>query len=303
MLQIEIVTDDIREVAADVVVLKYAQAFYGADSLVAATLARPDLREIAPRSGEFALVPSEGRIGANHALFLGVVPLFRFDYDQIRGFAKRALGILAEQLPQATTLAMTIHGMGYGLDEREAFLAQVAGLWEAAAKAPSVRKVIIAEKNAARARRLRLLLAEAQQESQPPLDAGTNSQDKPHVFVAMPFSKEFDDVYVFGIQGPANQAGLLCERVDMVTFTGDILERIKTRIQTAKLVIADLSGTNANVYLEVGYAWGVGRPTLLLTRNLDELKFDVKGQQCLVYENIVDLSKKLQRTLDDMVAG
>lgn len=299
-MKIEIVNKDIREVAADVVVLKYAQAFYGADSMVAAALSRPDLRELAPRSGEFALVPSEGRLVANHALFLGVVPLFRFDYTQIRSFAKRALSVIVEKLPQATTLAMTMHGMGYGLDEREAFLAQVAGLWEAAAKAPSVRKVVIAEKNAARARRLRAILEEAERENQPPLDAGMTSQDKPHVFVAMPFSKKFDDVYVFGIQGPVNDAGLLCERVDMVTFTGDILERIKTRIQTATLVIADLSGANANVYLEVGYAWGVGRPTLLLTQDLEDLKFDVIGQQCLVYESILDLSQKLRKCLEEL---
>lgn len=73
-------------------------------------------------------------------------------------------------------------------------------------------------------------------------------------YAAMPFNKELQDVYVFGIQGPVNEAGYLCERMDMVSFTGDILARIKSRIETAALVIADLSGANANVYLEVGYA-------------------------------------------------
>lgn len=110
----------------------------------------------------------------------------------------------------------------------------------------------------------------------------------------MPFSKDLEDVYVFGIQGPVNTAGYLCERVDMTTFTGDILDRIKSRIETGTLVIADLTGANANVYLEVGYAWGKNRPTLLLAKKEDDLKFDVRGQRCIVYKNIVDLSKKLQ---------
>lgn len=300
MLKIEVVNSDIRDVMADVVVLKYAQGFHGADAAVAATLPSRTQRQIAPHSGEHTLVKSDGELAAESVLFLGVLPLFRFDYDQIRLFAKRALQIVAEELPHARTLAMTVHGVGYGLDEREAFLAQLAGLGEVATRFPQLERVTIVEKSASRARRLRALLDEVRKENQLTRDAGKDSQSKPHVFVAMPFSKEFDDVYVFGIQMPVNNAGLLCERVDQVNFTGDILERIKTRIQTATLVIADLSGTNANVYLEVGYAWGIGRPTLLLTRNLDELKFDVKGQNCLVYENIVELSQKLQGFLADM---
>jgi hypothetical protein len=94
-----------------------------------------------------------------------------------------------------------------------------------------------------------------------------------------------------------NAAGFLCERVDMATFTGDILTRIKSRIETAALIVADLTGANPNVYLEVGYAWGKDRPTLLLTKKSDELKFDVRGQRCLVYKNIADLAKKLEADL------
>jgi nucleoside 2-deoxyribosyltransferase len=80
----------------------------------------------------------------------------------------------------------------------------------------------------------------------------------------------------------------------MQTFTGDILYRIKSQIETASLVIADLTGANPNVYLEVGYAWGKGRPTLLLAKKGHDLKFDVQGQKCIFYENIVELEKRLQ---------
>ena len=129
------------------------------------------------------------------------------------------------------------------------------------------------------------------------IDAGVQSESKKHVFVAMPFAKEYEDIYIFGIQSPVNAIGLLCERVDMVAFTGDILERVKNRIDTATLILADLTGANANVYLEVGYAWGRGRPTLLIARSGDDLKFDVRGQRIVIYDNIVDLSKKLSNDL------
>ena len=106
-----------------------------------------------------------------------------------------------------------------------------------------------------------------------------------------------EDVYGFGIQGPVNGAGLLCERTDMVAFTGDVLNRIRERIETATLVIADVTGANANVYLEVGYAWGTKRPTLILAKQGEQLKFDIQGQKCIFYKNITDLAKRLTTEL------
>src|SRR5690606_510026 len=100
---------------------------------------------------------------------------------------------------------------------------------------------------------------------------------------AMPFDADMDDIFYYGIDGPVRRAGLLCERVDQDVFSGDILARIRSRIETAAVVICDLSRQNPNVYLEVGYAWGHRRPTVLLVRDVKELRFDVQGQRCLPY--------------------
>jgi hypothetical protein len=51
------------------------------------------------------------------------------------------------------------------------------------------------------------------------------------------------------------------------------------------------------VYLEVGYAWGRGRPTILLVRDLKELMFDVAAYRCLIYRNIRDLETQLSHEL------
>ena len=171
---------------------------------------------------------------------------------------------------------------------------------------------IFVERNERRAERLRQILERnLQREASPERGseptraasgssietAGFDSNDKPLVFVAMPFSEEMEDVYHYGIEAPVNAAGYLCERMDMITFTGDILARIKARIEAASLVVADLTGSNPNVYLEVGYAWGKDRPTLLLAKEGDELKFDVRGQRCIEYVSIRDLEKKLKADL------
>lgn len=313
MLEIAIQTADVCEVQCDVLILKYAQAYYGADGVVATALIKGRRKEIRiePEPDEHVRIATRGAIAAPQVLFVGVVPLIAFDYSAIRSFTTRALRIVSEELPDARHIAMTMHGVGCGLDEREAFLAQLGGIMDLSSQGINPHRISIVERNVGRAARLKAILFDAWPavsstlasrstkvvHKVAPITAGVESRNKPHIFVAMPFSRDMEDVFVFGIQGPINGAGYLCERVDMATFTGDILDRIKARIETATLVVADLTGANPNVYLEVGYAWGKNRPTLLLVKETDELKFDVRGQRCLAYENIVDLAKKMQTDL------
>lgn len=113
----------------------------------------------------------------------------------------------------------------------------------------------------------------------------------------MPFRDDMRDHYDYGILTAAQRAGLLCERLDEAHFTGDILTRVKSRIDACKAVVADLSYANPNVYLEVGYAWGRNKPTILLVRDGDELKFDVQGQRCLKYRRIKDIEQSLGEEL------
>lgn len=313
--KISVECDDIVDFYCDVLVLKFAQGFYGADKLVA-NLLRPDyLGELSPRVDEYVLISSEGKISAENILFVGVPYLYDFDYAQIREFTNYSMQILAKRMPEAVHIAMTIHGIGYGLDEKESFLAQLGGLVDALnanTVPPALQQITIVEKNKKRAIDLEKTLNEhlpsdsltgRQNQSEKIvasseiISAGTQSNTKPHIFVAMPFGKEMEDVYRFGIQDPVNAAGFLCERADMTVFNGDVIAHIKYRIETSYMVIADLTGANPNVYLEVGYAWGKEKPTLLIAKSSDELKFDVRSQRCIIYENISDLWKKLQLDL------
>ena len=64
------------------------------------------------------------------------------------------------------------------------------------------------------------------------------------------------------------------------------------------MVIADLIESNPNVYLEVGYAWGKNRPTILLAKKEQEIKFDVRGQRHLKYDTIKGLRESLVKELN-----
>jgi hypothetical protein len=116
----------------------------------------------------------------------------------------------------------------------------------------------------------------------------------------MPFAEEMEDVFHYGISSSVKEAGFICERADQSSFTGDVLEWIKRRISSSSLLVADLTHANPNVYLEVGYAWGSGVPTVFLVKNTDHLKFDVKGQRCLVYKSIKSLEEQLTKELKNL---
>jgi hypothetical protein len=251
---------------------------------------------------------------AEHVLLVGVDPLGSFGYEQIRLFSREVMTSLAGALPLARRLLVTIHGPGYGLDENEAFESELAGFLDAVETSDvpeALETVTFVELNKGRAARLgealdRVLegseveVGETLAESAATpvardrlLAVGYSSMSKPHIFVAMPFADEMEDVYHYGISNAAGKANYLCERADLSSFTGDVIAWVKTRIETAAIVLADLTGANPNVYLEVGYAWGRGVPTVLIARNTSDLKFDVQGQRCLVYEKIKDLEEKL----------
>ena len=113
----------------------------------------------------------------------------------------------------------------------------------------------------------------------------------------MPFREDMEDFFEFGMLRPAKKLGFICERADREIFTDDIVQWVKSRIASADIVLADLTGANANVYLEVGYAWGNNRPTVLVVRNVEDLRFDLQTQKCFVYASIKQLEQQVTTVL------
>ena len=61
---------------------------------------------------------------------------------------------------------------------------------------------------------------------------------KPFIFVLMPFSKEFNDIYKLGIKAACKNAGAYAEKVDERIFQESILERVYNQISKADIIIA-----------------------------------------------------------------
>ena len=123
--------------------------------------------------------------------------------------------------------------------------------------------------------------------------------DNIFAFVLMPFSSEFEDVYKLGIQASAADKQIVAERVDEQRFSESILEQIYRQIKSADIIIADMSGKNANVFYEVGYAHANDKLCILLTHSADDIPFDLKHHRHIVYGSSINfLKKRLSEELD-----
>jgi nucleoside 2-deoxyribosyltransferase len=78
-------------------------------------------------------------------------------------------------------------------------------------------------------------------------------------------------------------------------FAGSIVDRIMDGIRAAHFVVADLTLERPNVYLEVGYAWGLNKPVILLAREGQRLHFDLSHHKCLFYTRIGKLADVLEK--------
>ena len=102
-------------------------------------------------------------------------------------------------------------------------------------------------------------------------DLAVNSA-KPQVFVAMQFGAPFDTLYQEVIHPRADALGLNVVRIDEVAGAGIVFEDIKRQIAEAKVVIAEITAPNQNVFYELGYAHALNKPTILLAQ---------RGKECL----------------------
>jgi len=123
-------------------------------------------------------------------------------------------------------------------------------------------------------------------------------KSKPCAFVLMPFHENFDDVYKCGIKEACRGVKVGCERVDEQRFDETILDRIRGQIQTADIIIAEMTGRNPNVFYEVGYAHALHKRVILLTKSADDIPFDLKQHRHIVYAGKIDgLRRELREEL------
>lgn len=117
------------------------------------------------------------------------------------------------------------------------------------------------------------------------------------VFVIMPFGKEFSDIYRKHILKVCAKASLVCRRADEPLSSNAIIADIFQLIQGAKIVVADCTGRNPNVFYELGIAHTLGKRCILLTQSILDMPFDVGHLRHHIYEHTPTGMKLFERTL------
>jgi len=104
------------------------------------------------------------------------------------------------------------------------------------------------------------------------------------VFVLMPFATTLTDVYTDHIKKVADSLSLIAKRGDDFFSAHHVMADIWQAIWFSRVIVADCTGKNPNVFYEIGVAHTIGRPVILITQNDDDVPFDLRAIRYLKYK-------------------
>lgn len=79
------------------------------------------------------------------------------------------------------------------------------------------------------------------------------------------------------------------------------MEDIQENINKARIIVAELSTKNANVFYKVGIAHTVGKEVILIVQNTEDVPFDLKHLRCVVYDYSPRGAKMLEKSLKNTI--
>lgn len=121
---------------------------------------------------------------------------------------------------------------------------------------------------------------------------------EPRAFIIMEFSSPFNEIYADVIKKTCENNGLKAINANEIYGPGLIVSDVVQEILSAKVIIADITPLNANVFFEVGYAFAENKPTILLAEKQTTLPFDLSPFRVLFYENSIAGKAKVEHALE-----
>jgi len=134
------------------------------------------------------------------------------------------------------------------------------------------------------------------------LSAEQQKIDSKLVFVLMPFLPEMAPIFEC-IAAVCRRAGLECRRGDEEYIKGELFPHILKQIVQARLIIADISGRNPNVFYELGVAHALDKPTIVICHRKHDVPIDMRTKYLLLYSDPIDLRNELRELLTRVLAA
>ncbi len=117
-------------------------------------------------------------------------------------------------------------------------------------------------------------------------------------FVISPFGEPFDTYFAHIVKPSLEECGLYAVRGDSLYRPTTIVDDIWQGIQEAKLLIAELTDRNPNVFYELGLAHAISKPVILISKSIEDVPFDLRSIRVLVYDkDHPDWGNKLRASL------
>lgn len=121
-------------------------------------------------------------------------------------------------------------------------------------------------------------------------------------FVIMPYGEWFDHYYKDIYKKAILNAGLLPKRADELFTSSSVIDDIWNLTKKAKIILADLTGKNPNVFYELGLAHALAKPALLVSESMDDVPFDLRHLRVITYDkNNEDWGNKLSSDITSAI--
>ena len=114
------------------------------------------------------------------------------------------------------------------------------------------------------------------------------------IVAILPMGKLFERIFAEGIQPATKEAGTECVRVEPEFSSPGRLGTICQSLESANLIIADITARNPHVMFLAGYAQGTGRQLLFITQHGEDFPFDRTRHSPIIYgSDLVFLKREL----------
>jgi hypothetical protein len=146
---------------------------------------------------------------------------------------------------------------------------------------------------------LRYKLLGAQMNNLHPVFRGRHFEfDDTLCFVLMPFNESWSErIWNRHIKPTIEKIGMKCIRADDILGSNIIVEDIWEKINSANIIIADITKKNPNVFYELGLAHVVGTPTIIISQDNEKATFDVAHYRYIIYQDNSEGCEVLEKML------
>lgn len=121
------------------------------------------------------------------------------------------------------------------------------------------------------------------------------------VFMLTPFHSDYYADYTVVVEA-ASALGLEVQRGDEKASGGDIFNQILKAIVSSRVIVANITGRNPNVFYELGIAHALNKPVILVCEQGSDVPFDLQSKRIVFFKTDEELKGGITKALGQALA-